>query len=288
LYEGASLFKPRITCISFSSLKVKPHFIVGKCRECLNVTENWNPNMDEPTRQVDPGENPIIMNPGTISAVDISILAVEWWWKVQEHERGTPIDQDREERAHETRRKLRRMRWDADWADYRSTHRGEVLPKILDLTDETRGDEALLGNTVFELEQRFRMCRGEGLDKSFVCTPIPESVKIHGHGKCFVQALIRKRACLQCRRPVKFALKSSFDDPKSRWDEGKKKWIQVDGYVDFKTGLDGRDFFEPYGKEDRWGDKTQERADTYRLAQSLSPLRAYYLNRIAGSEGGSR
>jgi hypothetical protein len=162
------------------------------------------------------------------------------------------------------------------------------LPKILHLTDETQDDEALLGNTVFELEQRCRVCRGEGLDKSFVCTHIPESVTIHGHGKCFVQALIRTRACLQCRRPVKFVLKSSFDDPKSRWDEGKKKWIQVDGYVDFKTGLDGRDFFEPYRKEDRWGDETQERADTYRLAQSLSPLRAYYLNRIAGSEGGSR
>ena len=93
------------------------------------VTENRNPNTDEPTRQVDPGENPVIMNPGTVSAVDIAILAVEWRWKVEEHERETPVDKNREERALETRRKMRRLRWDADWANYRSIHQGEVLNK---------------------------------------------------------------------------------------------------------------------------------------------------------------
>jgi hypothetical protein len=33
----------------------------------------------------------------------------------------------------------------------------------------------------------------------------------------------------------------------------------VDGYVDFKTGLDGSEFFELYGKEDRWGNEGQGR-----------------------------
>jgi hypothetical protein len=98
----------------------------------------------------------MIMNPGTVSAVDIAILAVEWRWKVEEHERETPIDKDREERAHEIRRKMRRMRWDADWASYRSAHRGGVLPKILDLTEEARGNESLLENTVLELAQSCR------------------------------------------------------------------------------------------------------------------------------------
>ena len=165
---------------------------------------------------------------------------------------------------------MRRMRWDADWADYRSAHQGEILPKILDLTEETQGNEALLENTVLELGQSCQVCHCEWLEKpalgerdlnpkSFVCTHGPEFVKIHGHGECFVQALIQTRACLQCWSPVKFVLKSSFDDPKSRWDEDKKRWIQVDGYVDFKTGLDGRrDFFELHGKEDRWGYRTQE------------------------------
>ena len=60
--------------------------------------------MDEPTRQVDPGEDPMIMNPGTVSAVDIMPCYLRWRRKVEEHERETPIDKDREERAHETRR----------------------------------------------------------------------------------------------------------------------------------------------------------------------------------------
>lgn len=70
--------------------------------------------MDQPTRQVDPGMNPLIMNPGTVSAIDIAMLAEEWQWKVEEHERETPIDKDGEERVHETRRMMRRMRWNAD------------------------------------------------------------------------------------------------------------------------------------------------------------------------------
>jgi hypothetical protein len=299
MYEGKSFFKSGNKCISFSPLKIKPHFIVGKCCECLKVMEKRNPNMDEPTRQVNPGENPVIMNPGTVSAVDIAILAVEWRWKVEEHESETPIYKDREERAHETRRKMRLMILDADWANYRSAHRGEVLPKILDLTEETRGNEALLENTVLELGQRCWARHFEGLEnpalgvkvvnsKSFICTHTSGFVKRAGHGKCLAQALIRTRACLQCNRPSKFVLKSSFDDPKSRWDEEKKKWIQVEGYFDVNIGLNGLDFFELDGEEDRWGDETQKRARIYCLVQSASSHRPCYLNRIAVSGRGSR
>jgi hypothetical protein len=125
--------------------------------------------------------------------------------------------------------------------------------------------------------------------KSFVCTHGPEPVKIHGNGECFVQPLIRTRACLQCWSPVKFVLKSSFDDPKSRWDEDKKRWIQVDGYFDFKTGLDGRrDFFELHGKEDRWGYRTQEQTAMYCVAQLLHSYRGRNEDSTAISGGESR
>jgi hypothetical protein len=50
VYEGNSFFKPGNKCISFSPLKIKPHFIVGKCREYLKVTEKRNPKMDEQKR----------------------------------------------------------------------------------------------------------------------------------------------------------------------------------------------------------------------------------------------
>lgn len=241
--------------------------------------------MDEPTRQVDPGENPMIMNPGNISAVDIAILAMEWRWKVEEYERETLIDKDREERALETRRKMRSLRWDADWADYRSTYQGGVLQKISDHTGETRGDEMLLGHTFLELGQRCWVCRGEGLDKSFVCAHVPESIKIHGHGKCFVQALIRMRACLQCRRPVKFVLKSSFDDPKSWWDEGRKSGFKLMVMLISRLVLMVGISLSLYGEEDRWGDQTQERADIYHLAQLLCSHRGRYVIRTAVSGG---
>jgi hypothetical protein len=39
----------------------------------------------------------------------------------------------------------------------------------------------------------------------------------------------------------------------------KKRWFQVEWYVDFKTGLDGSEFFELYGKENRWGNEVQGR-----------------------------
>jgi hypothetical protein len=76
------------------------------------------------------------------------------------------------------------------------------------------------------------------------------------HRKCLGQALMNTIACpyYNCKRHLNFVLKSSFDDPKYRWNEEKKKWIQVDGYIGFTTRLKGRNFFEPYGKENRWGD----------------------------------
>jgi hypothetical protein len=40
---------------------------------------------------------------------------------------------------------------------------------------------------------------------------------------------------------------------------GRKGGLRVDGYVDFKTCLDGSEFFELYGKENRWGNEVRGR-----------------------------
>jgi Ring finger domain len=219
--------------------------------------------LDEPARLINPGEKPWIMNPRFRNATDIAILAVEWRWRVEEYERDTRgsqslLERDKRERVHEMRRKQRRLRRDADWATYQNCliPVGRILPQILNLTQETQDYRALQ----VALPSPGALCSifPGGIDmpadgerdanaRAMLCGHVM-------HRKCLAQALMHTRACPDCKNSVNFVLKSSFDDPKHRWDEEKKKGIQVNGYVDFKAGLEGRNFLEPYGKDNRWGD----------------------------------
>lgn len=253
---------PAEDCWNPLPLYIKPHYVVGKCLECLEAAEHGRVRMNEPARQVAPGLDARIVNRGVHTANDIAERAVEWRYKVEEDERISRAEEMRNERALEARRTMRRMAWAADWAAYRVAHAGEPLPKILDLTEEIQGNDALLhveqpqpGERCFCWVDMDQPAYGEKevLPRAMHCGHAR-------HRKCISQALMGVRSCPVCSNMVNqeivyadFVLKSSNDDPKYRWDEGQKKWFQVDGYVNFTTGHEGRNFFEPYGDGNRWG-----------------------------------
>lgn len=243
-------------------LEKRPQFVVGKCLECLEATENGNPNIEEPTRQIYHSEKAKILNPGVHAAKDIATLAAVWRGKVEEAERHAVfLEVEGEEEAYDVTRRMRSMDWDTEWAEYRASFpRGTALglPKVLDLTEETEADESLLQVASPAPGAQCSICQTRldmPLDGEEYADPRSMACRHAMHMKCLVQALIHTRACPVCQTPVNFVLKNSFDDPKFRWHEGKKKWLQVDGYIDFRTGLEDCDSFEPYGKEDRWGDR---------------------------------
>jgi hypothetical protein len=236
---------------------VKPIYCVGNCLECLDGTERAFDEA-EPARHVYLGENAAIINPGLYSPRVIAREALDWRRRVEDDERLSLTETRRKREELIIRREQRRMVWNDDWADYRTAHRGEVLPKILDLTEETRGDDALLKVVQPPPAAPCPICRVR-LDRPALGErrPNPRALECghHMHRNCLAQALMHSRWCPVCRAPANFVLKSSNDDAKLRWDEEDRRWYQVAGFVPFQQGLQGRYFFEPYGDEDKWGNE---------------------------------
>jgi hypothetical protein len=100
--------------------------------------------MNEPARQVAPGLDASIVNRGVHTANYIAERAVDLRYRAEEDERISRVEEMRSARALEARRAMRRMAWAADGAAYRIAHAREPLPKILDLTEEVQGNNALL------------------------------------------------------------------------------------------------------------------------------------------------
>jgi hypothetical protein len=228
------------------------------------ATDWIEPRLNGPARRMNPGVDARIINPGPHTERGIAERAVEWRFRVEEDGRIGRAEEKRRERALEARRRTRQMAWAADWAEYQVVHAGELLPKILDLTEQIGGNDALL-HVVLEPQEAGDLCKvcwgpldspaygeTEPLLRAMPCN--------HAlHRTCLCTSLTRNnRACPVCFSPetglTDLVLKSSNDDPKSRWDEDSKSWFQVDGYISFLTGHEGQNFFEPYGNENRWGD----------------------------------